>query len=166
VLKYIVLLWVLNTQLVMAEDSTVSYLSQAKQVGDQIWIGPQTTKQDLDELANNHVAVVINSRTQSEMDDLGFNENDQLKRRGMDYGMVEIGKGHDYSPEKLAAFNDLMIANSDKKMVLHCRSGHRSSQLYAAWLIKYQGKTEDEALKIIQSDDIELTASMQALLGK
>lgn len=143
-----------------------SYLQNAKQVGENIWIGPQPTQNDFNEFAAEEVTAVINTRTQAEMDQLEYKETEELQQFGISYDLLEIGKGHAYSPTKLNAFNDLMTANQGKKLVLHCRSGYRASQLYAAWLIKYQGKSADEALKAIQSDETELTDSIKALLGQ
>ncbi|MCB1584302.1 MAG: dual specificity protein phosphatase family protein [Xanthomonadales bacterium] len=164
-MKYLLLvLLTIGALNVSAEQQ--SYLQQAKKVGENVWIGPQPTENDFNEFAAEEVTAVINTRTQAEMEQLKFDESQALKQYDIEYGLVEIGKGHDYSPVKLTEFNDLMVANEGKKMVLHCRSGHRASQLYAAWLIKYKGKTEAEALKTIQSDETELTDSMKALLDQ
>jgi uncharacterized protein (TIGR01244 family) len=152
------------SQFAMADDTT-SYLNQAKKVGEHVWIGPQPTQNDFNEFAAEEITAVINTRTQGEMTQLDFNEAEELQKIEIDYGLVEIGKGHDYSPEKLSEFNELMTAHAGEKMVLHCRSGHRASQLYAAWLVKYQGKSAAEAMKAIKSDETELTDSMKALLG-
>ncbi|MGJ8663921.1 MAG: fused DSP-PTPase phosphatase/NAD kinase-like protein [Marinicella sp.] len=164
-LKYSILLLMMVTQLVMADDEN-SYLKAAKKVGDHVWIGAQPTAQDFDELAAEEIGAVISTRTMAEMKQLDFNEVEQASKFNMTYDLLEIGKGHAYSPAKLEEFNALMTANKDKKMVLHCRSGHRASQLYAAWLIKYQGKSDAEALQAIGSDETELNDSVTALLGK
>lgn len=150
---------------IWAADNS-SYLQNAKQVGENIWIGPQPTQNDINEFAAEEVTAVINTRTQAEMNQLELKEAEELQKFDISYGLVEIGKGHAYSPAKLNEFNEIMTANQGKKMVLHCRSGHRASQLYAAWLIKYQGKLPEEAMKAIQSDDTELTDSIKALLGQ
>ena len=163
-MKFFILTLMISS-IAMAEDSS-SYFKGAKKVDENIWIGPQPTQNDFNEFAAQEVTAVINTRTQPEMNQLEFNETEELKKFEIDYGLVEIGKGHEYSPAKLSEFNELMVANQGKKMVLHCRSGHRASQLYAAWLIKYQGKTSVDALQAIQSDDTELTDSIKALLGQ
>ena len=147
-------------------DKDGSYLSKSKQVDENIWIGPQPAKNDFNEFAAEEVTVVINTRTQAEMEQLGFNETDELKKFDIGYGLVEVGKGHDYSPSKLEAFNELMTAHAGKKMVLHCRSGHRASQLYAARLRKYQHKTEKEAKQDIPSVESELPYALKVLMGQ
>jgi len=162
-LKYSVLILMMVAQVAMAEEQA-SYLDKAHRVADNIWIGPQPTEQDFNELAAQEVGAVINTRTAAEMKQLDFNEVDQASKFNITYDLLEIGAGHAYSPAKLDEFNSMMVANSGKNMVLHCRSGHRASQLYAAWLIKFQDKSETEALKAIGSDETELNDSIKVLL--
>ena len=163
-LKYSVLILMMVTQIVMAEEPS-SYLNKAKQVGDNVWIGPQPTEQDFSELAADEIGAVINSRTMTEIQQLDFNEIEQASKYNMTYDLLEVGEGHAYSPAKLIAFNDLMAANAGKNMLLHCKSGNRSTQLYTAWLIKYQDKSVAEALKSVGSDETELNDSVKNLLG-
>ena len=163
--KYLMLLLVLLTATAVAEEQG-SYLNQAKKVGDNIWIGPQPTEQDFSEFAAEEIGAIINTRTAAEMQQLEYNEVEQAARYNMTYDLLEVGENHAYSPAKLTAFNDLMTAHAGKQMVLHCRSGHRASQLYAAWLIQYQGQSTADALKAIQSDETELNDSIKALLGQ
>jgi uncharacterized protein (TIGR01244 family) len=163
--KYLMLLLVLLTPIAMAEEQS-SYLKQAKKVGENIWIGPQPTAQDFSEFAAEEIGAVVNTRTAAEMQQLDFNEVEQAAQYNMTYDLLEVGENHAYSPAKLEAFNGLMTANAGKQMVLHCRSGHRASQLYAAWLIKYQGQSTADALKAIQSDETELNDSIKTLLGQ
>ncbi len=166
-LKYIVML-LMVTQVSMAEDATeqTGYLAKAKQVGEHVWIGPQPTKQDFDELAADEFGAVINNRTEAETKQLDFNETEQASQYSMTYDLLQIGEGHAYSPAKLTEFNALMTANAGKNVLLHCRSGNRSTQLYTAWLIKYQGKSEAEALAAVGSEETELNDSVKALLDR
>ena len=165
--KYILMLF-LVTQVSMAENAqeNTGYLSKTKQVAENIWIGPQPTEDDFSALAAEEISAVINNRTEAEVKQLSFNEVEQASKYNMTYDLLAIGEGHAYSPAKLTEFNDLMTANADKNMLLHCRSGHRSTQLYTAWLIKYQDKTAAEALKAVGSDESELNDSVKALLDQ
>ena len=153
---------------VLADDhqNSSGYLTRAKQVSDNIWIGPQPEVDDFDEFAAEEVTVVVNTRTAEEMTQLDYQPDAQAEQFNMTYELIEIGQGHTYSPAQLAAFNALMTANAGEKMVLHCRSGHRASQLYAAWLIKHQNKSASEALQAIQSEETTLNDSIKALLGQ
>ncbi len=155
----------LFSQVLVAQGQD-SYLNKAKKVGDNVWIGAQPTEQDFNEFAAEEVGAVINTRTEAEMKQVEFSEVAQASQFNMTYDLLEIGTGHAYSPAKLAEFNDLMTASAGKKMVLHCRSGNRATQLYTAWLIKYQNQSPEEALKAVGSDESELNDSVKALLDQ
>ncbi len=167
-LRKFILMSTMVTTGVLADQAQNSsgYLSQAKQVADNIWIGPQPNAKDFNELAAEEVTVVVNTRTVEEVEQLDYRPAAQAEQFNMAYELIEIGKGHAYSPAQLVVFNELMEANAGEKMVLHCRSGHRASQLYAAWLIKHQNKSTAEALQAIQSEETTLNDSIKALLGQ
>ena len=103
---------------------------------DNIFIGPQPQYQDFATLKAAGFSKVINMRTPKEMKELKFYEDYLLKKADIDYKSIPIG-GHDnpYSPEKLAEFA-AALENTDGKVLLHCRSGHRASELWAAYLVK------------------------------
>lgn len=134
-----------------------------------IIISAQPSPEDLQTLKEYGVKGVINSRTDAEMGGLDFNESRWLKTADMAYQQVAIGVQEPYSEAKLSAFNDAMIKAreyaGDEPILLHCRSGHRSSQLYAAWLVKYQGLTPDEALAKVKPAGW-WPMPMQQLLGQ
>ena len=132
---------------------------------DNIFIGPQPQYQDFATLKAAGFDKVINMRTPKEMKELKFYEDYLLKKAGIDYNFIPIGgKDTPYSPEKLAEFATA-LENTDGKILLHCRSGHRASQLWAAYLVKYKGKTPDEALEMV-SDMGWWPMPMESLLGK
>ncbi len=166
VFKYIALI-LMTAQMVMAKDTMKnhSFLSQTKQVSDNVWIGGQPTKQDFKQLDVGAIDAVINTRTASEMAQLNFNEFELATELGLNYDLIEVGKGHPYSPIKLAEFNTLMQSKSGQKILLHCRSGNRATQLYTAWLIKYQGQSETQALESIGSSETQLNDAVKTLLG-
>lgn len=163
--KFTAFILLFSSLIALAQDENPSYLSKTTQVAENIWIGPQPSEQDFNELAAEEIGAIINTRTSTEMEKMDFNEIEQASKFNMTYDLLEIGKGHDYSPVKLESFNQLMVANSGKKMILHCRSGNRATQLYTAWLIKHKGKTEAEALKAVGSEGSELNDSVKTLLG-
>ena len=163
-MKYL-LAGLMFTQWVVAQESS-DYLKQAKQVDQHVWIGPQPQPADYAEFAGDDIVTVINTRTEEEMQDLDFDANALADKHGLHHNLIEVGAGHPYTPAKLAEFDALMKQHEGQKMVLHCRSGHRASQLYAAWLVKYQDNTPAEALQAIQSDEQELSDAMKALLGQ
>ncbi len=163
-----IMMMLLSTQLVVAKDviDNQTYLSQTKQVSDNVWIGGQPTEQDFKQLNVDSIDAVINTRTATEVEQLNFNESKLTSELGLTYDLLEVGKGHPYSPAKLAEFNTLMQSKSDQNILLHCRSGNRATQLYTAWLIKYQGQSEKQALEAIGSSEKQLNEAVKTLLGQ
>lgn len=130
-----------------------------------IYIGPQPQYMDFQKLKEAGFTKIINNRTAEEMKDLKFYEDYLSKKNGMDYAFIPIGgKENEYSPEKLAEFAN-ELDSAEGKVLLHCRSGHRASQMWAAYLVKYKGKTPDEALEMV-SDMGWWPMPMEALLNK
>lgn len=141
------------------------YTSRLLQNGN-VYIGPQPAYGDFALLKKAGFSRVINMRTPDEMKELKFYEDYLLKKANIDYNFIPIGgKDNPYSPEKLAEFAAAMQATGEGKVLLHCRSGHRASQLWAAYLVKYKGKTPDEALEMV-SDMGWWPMPMESLLGK
>ncbi len=135
-------------------DKSLPDVADAFKADSDVIISAQPSSDDLKTLQDYGVKAVINSRTDAEMEHLDFNESRWLKTADMSYHQVAIGVQEPYSEAKLSAFNDAMVKAreyaGDEPILLHCRSGHRSSQLYAAWLVKYQGLTPDEALEKVK----------------
>lgn len=130
-----------------------------------VYIGPQPQYLDFQNLKDEGFTKIINNRTPEEMKELKFYEDYLSKKNGMDYAFIPIGgKENEYSPEKLAEFAK-ELESADGKVLLHCRSGHRASQMWAAYLVKYKGKTPDEALEMV-SDMGWWPMPMEALLNK
>lgn len=130
------------------EDSALaSYLNESYTVEDHIIIGGQPSAEALEGLGSSGISTVINFRTRPEVEGLSFDQPALLSRVGVDYHEIGVGRGEGaYSPEILEAFNARMEAAGDEQILLHCGSGHRASQVYAAWLVKYRGLSPDEAL--------------------
>jgi uncharacterized protein (TIGR01244 family) len=118
---------------------------------ENIFIGPQPEYIDFATIKSAGFTKVINMRTPDEMKELKFHEDYLLKKADISYHLIPIGgKEFVYSPAKLTEFAQAM-ESSNEKVLLHCRSGHRASQLWAAYLVKYKDKTPDEALTMVKS---------------
>ncbi len=132
---------------------------------ENVFIGPQPQYQDFATIKAAGFSKVINMRTEKEMKELNFYEDYLLQKAGIDYKFIPIGgKDNPYSPEKLAEFA-AALENTQGKVLMHCRSGHRASQLWAAYLVKYKGKSIDEALEMV-SDMGWWPMPMEAMLNK
>ncbi|WP_395375359.1 dual specificity protein phosphatase family protein [Marinicella sp. W31] len=165
--RYVWVLWVLAySGFLMAEEQEVeeSYLDKTQQVG-RVIIGPQPKKADFAELEEQGVRAVINMRRPSEMEELPFLQDYLTQKHNMSYNRVPIGGTDDaYSPVKLAAFAQAIQQSSDEKVLIHCASGYRASQLYAAYLVAYENMSPNAALKLV--DPSWWPMPMEKLLGK
>ena len=146
------------------EGEEESYWDKTYQVG-RVVIGPQPAKADFAELEKQGVQAVINVRTASEMEKQPFLQDYLTQQHNMSYNRVPIG-GDDnpYSPEKLAAFAQAMQQSSGDKVLVHCGSGYRASQMYAAYLVAYENMDPNEALALVKPSWWPLP--MEKLLGK
>ena len=107
-------------------------------------VGGQPTKADFEAFKARGVTQVINLRTAEEMKGVGFDEVALVEQLEMGYLNLPIDGSPAYTPELLEAFAQ-RVSQSQGKTVLHCTSGARAGQLYAAYAVKYLGKTPDEA---------------------
>ena len=57
------------------------------------------------------------------------------------------------------------VEGTDGKVLLHCASGGRAGHLYAAYLVKYQGKSPDEAMRAVEGFGV-WPLPMERLLGE
>jgi uncharacterized protein (TIGR01244 family) len=132
---------------------------------DNVFIGPQPEYADFATIKSSGFTKVINLRTPNEMKELKFHEDFLLKKANISYHLIPIGgEEFNYSPAKLAEFAQA-IGSNNEKVLLHCRSGHRASQLWAAYLVKYKGKSPDEALGMVKGMGW-WPMPMEALLGE
>ena len=165
--RYVLMLCVLlHAGFLIAEEQQAeeSYLDKAQQVG-RVIIGPQPKESDFAELEAQGVKAVINMRRASEMQDLPFLQDYLTQKHNMSYNRVPIGGDEDaYSPEKLAAFAQAIQQSTDEKVLIHCASGYRASQLYAAYLVAYEKMSPNAALKLV--DPSWWPMPMEKLLGK
>jgi uncharacterized protein (TIGR01244 family) len=101
----------------------------------RIALASQPSEADLDRWAGEGVGLVVNSRTPEEGAGLPFDMAEAVATRGMQYAELPIGGPWGASPELTVRLGALLESDTERKVVLHCRSGTRSAHLYAAWLI-------------------------------
>jgi protein tyrosine phosphatase (PTP) superfamily phosphohydrolase (DUF442 family) len=153
-------------ELVKAEPSEApsSYFSDTHR-RDGLWVGGQPSQSDLAALKSQGVRAVFNLRTSEEMAELGFDQAVVLKGIGLSYQQWPVGgPEHPYTPALLEAFAQAMKSN-DGKVLLHCAGGGRAAQLYAAWLVAYQGESPQQAMATLESFG-GWPLPMERLLGK
>lgn len=113
-----------------------------------LYVSGQPTRDALERMADEGVATVINMRTDAEMKrDVKFDEARAVERLGMAYVELPLGgKDHPASPATVDAFAEA-IGSARGKTLLHCASGGRCAELWAAYLVRQKGYTPDEAIK-------------------
>jgi uncharacterized protein (TIGR01244 family) len=115
---------------------------------ERVLIAAQPTRADLERLPGSDVVAVLNLRTEAEMrTQVDFDQASVLNALGLPYHRIEVGgPDHPWTPDVLERFAALLEATSGTVLV-HCASGGRAAQLYAAYLVRYRGLTPDAALR-------------------
>jgi protein tyrosine phosphatase (PTP) superfamily phosphohydrolase (DUF442 family) len=125
-----------------------SFFDRKLEVG-KILVGGQPTREDLDAFKARGVTDIVNLRTTDEMKDVGFDEPALADRLGITYLSLPVEGSPSYTPALLEAFAD-RVEHAKGTVVLHCTVGGRAGQLYAAYAVKYLGKTPEEALSALK----------------
>ena len=115
-----------------------------------VYVAGQPSEQAVRDLKAKGVKTIINLRTQTEMDNrkqVPFDEAALAKELGINYVHVPLG-GPDtpYTPAAVEKVADA-IAKADGDVLLHCTVGWRASHMWAAYLVKHKGLSEEEAIK-------------------
>jgi uncharacterized protein (TIGR01244 family) len=122
------------------------YLQMVYPAAPNLFIGPQPFYPDLQRLKQAGITKVINFRTPQEMKELRFDEASELKKMGIDYVLIPIGgKEFPRSPRQTQALAEA-LKGENGKVLMHCRSGHRASEAYIAWLVNEKGVPINDAL--------------------
>jgi protein tyrosine phosphatase (PTP) superfamily phosphohydrolase (DUF442 family) len=116
---------------------------------DAVVVAGQPLQTELSELRALGIEHVFNLRTAEEMAALGYDEAAELARLGIGYEQHAVAGGSGFTPELLAAFAAAMERHPGK-VLLHCASGSRAGQLYAAYAVKYRGLDIDAAMRLLE----------------
>lgn len=121
-------------------DMTGLFATKFVKIGDDLFMGGQPTERALREMRSQGVTTVVNLRVPEEMARVQFDESALVRELGMQYVYIPL-RGtaeYPYTPGALAEFTAAMSA-ADGKVLLHCASTARTSQLWAAYLIQERG---------------------------
>jgi len=110
----------------------------------RITFWPQPTEEEIRSFANAGGRVVINNRTQREIDRQTFDEQALVETLGMKYV---------HTPSSSAIFDGSQatelrntLASTTGPILMHCGSGSRSATIYGMYLIKDQGMNKNDAI--------------------
>ena len=130
---------------------------------DRWRISAQPGTDDLDRIALSGVTLVINLRTQPEIDRLDFDPEAEAEARDMDYIHIPMGGDDGYTPEQVDALAQA-IDGVQGPVLLHCASGGRARTLWAAYQMKYEGVPLSEATRRMQEVGGQ-PSTLEQLLG-
>jgi uncharacterized protein (TIGR01244 family) len=111
------------------------------------FIAGQPTLEELRWLKSAGVTLVVNIRSEAEnkeFADTAFNEENIAKEMGLAYALLPVREKESYSPKTVDSFAALLSGN-EGKVVLHCASAGRATNLWMAYLVRHRGFDVDEA---------------------
>ena len=112
---------------------------------DGVLLGPQPAAADFAALEAAGITRVISLRTAAERGTLGFDDAAAAREAGLAYADLPIDGSGGFTPAVLDAFAKAM-AEGGGDLLLHCGSGARAGQLYAAWLVRERGLSPQDAM--------------------
>jgi uncharacterized protein (TIGR01244 family) len=118
-------------------DTTGMFQDRYARVGDDLFIGGQPTQKALREMKALGVTTIVNLRSPSEMQRIGFDEEKLIGELGMKYVYLPVrgDAQFPYTPETLKKFTEA-LKTADGKVLLHCTVAWRASHLWGAYLIQ------------------------------
>jgi uncharacterized protein (TIGR01244 family) len=105
----------------------------------------QPTEDDLRAFAALGGKVVINSRSQKEMDRLKFDEAALCEELGLVYAHIPVSSSKLTAAEPFG-LSLVLAENQDSQVLMHCGSGSRSTTLYTLQLITTGQMNKDQAI--------------------
>lgn len=128
-----------------------------KHLHENIYVGGQISAQDFDALAHAGIKVIINNRPDGEEPgQLSYTEAAKLaEERGMEYHYLPMANGQPLPESTVNDFKAVLDATTDP-VFIHCRSGMRSSVIWALGQIPTGTITVDEAISKAKDAGIPL----------
>jgi len=136
-------------------DTTGLFAIKFVKIGDDLFMGGQPTERALREMRAQGVTTVVNLRVPEEMTRVQFDESALVRELGMKYVHIPLRgtAAYPYTPGALAEFAAAMSA-ADGKVLLHCASTARTSQLWAAYLIQERGMPAATVIEQMRNVDL------------
>lgn len=129
-------------------------MANYKQFENNIFIGPQPTKQELDEVRQQGVRTVIDMRMPSET----ATPNAELVRKsGMDYVNIPVNKAA-LSARQIDEL-DAALEHTEGPCLLHCATGARAAMLLALRRARQHGWTAERTFQEAEAMGHDLRSS-------
>jgi len=150
----------------LAKSDGVEVISQFKEFYryKNFYLSGQPTLEALEWLKSQNVTKIINLRTEKESKEYAgyaYDEKAVAEKLGFEYYSLPVHGIKGYTGEKLEKFIGLI--NKDEKTLVHCRSARRAADFFMAYLIRVEGYSVNEAVKIGRK--IVLLFPLEVLLG-
>lgn len=142
--------------------SPVPFLERSLRL-DKVLLGPQPGAEDFATVRARGITRVISLRTPEETAALGFDPAAAAASVGLDYQVLPVPSNGGFNPAVLDAFSAEMAKGGE--LLLHCGTGARAGQLYAAWLVRERGLSPQEAMQRVAPLGL-WPLPMERLLGR
>lgn len=113
------------------------------------YLGGQPNLEQMTWLRSQGVTKIVTLRTESEneeFEEMAFDEKEMAEVMGIEFVNVPVNGYSDFTPERLDEV--IKEINTDKKVLLHCRSAGRVTYFFMGYLVRSQGYSLDEAVMI------------------
>lgn len=137
-----------------------------KKLHENLFVSGQLMRRDIPQLAEAGIKMIINNRPDDEQSDqLNHAEAAELaEQNGISYHFLPMENGKPMPADLVANFKNL-IAQEDGPILAHCRSGMRSSFIWALGQVADGKVTVDEAIKAANGAGIPLENAKSALMS-
>ncbi len=112
-----------------------------------LYFSGQPDRAALEKAKAEGVGLVINLRTDAEMQKLGFDEAAAAAELGLRYERVPVGKPP-FSKEAFARVEELVAGTGGEPVLIHCASSTRVGAWVASHVAGHHGQSVDEALEV------------------
>jgi len=135
-----------KSKIAVSEPVMINKSYSLYEAGD-VFLAGQPSTGNLDSLIDIGVTLVINLRTEDEMNHLDFDQVEYLDSKGIQYIHIPMGGAAGYDSEGIQKMGE-KITSSDGKVLIHCRSAGRATYAWMAWLINFENYSIDEAVEL------------------
>lgn len=124
---------------------TVGNTPNTAAFGKHVYFAGQPGAEDLEKYAELGVKTIINLRTEPEMDGLDFDESAAVKKAGMDYVHVPIGR-EDLDKETIERIMTALDSAGQGPVLLHCARSNRVGYIWTVYRAARHGLSIEDAV--------------------
>ena len=143
---------------------TISQFNYLYHFGN-FYVGGQPFLEELRWLGEQGVTTIVNLRTEEEtreFEQQAYDERVVAEKLGFAYSVVPVNGIEGYTPKNLQAF--IHLIDPGTKTLIQCRTAHRATDFFVAYLIQTESYSVKEALNIGQ--EMKLVLPLARLLGR